>query len=72
MWRPGRIGDPMFAILVCDQCANVDNRVADVHWELVAACLSDFVIALAIKTICRSKAAKVGTVSISHTRTRGI
>jgi hypothetical protein len=38
--------------------------------ELVAHCGADFVVALAIKTICGSTA-KIGTVSISQTRACG-
>jgi len=35
-------------------------RARFVLWKLIANCGADIVIALAIKTICRSKSAKIG------------
>jgi hypothetical protein len=50
----------MISTVVRDQGADTGNRVIDVLRKLIAHIGADFVIALAIKTVCGSKAAKIG------------
>ena len=59
MWRSKGIDYPMIAVVMRYQSANTGNRVIDVLGKLVAYFGANFVIALALVTIRRSKAAKV-------------
>jgi hypothetical protein len=60
MRRTKRIDYPMSVLLMRDQRANADNRVVNVFWKFVPEFGANFVIALAVVTIRRSEARKVG------------
>ena len=44
MRRTDCVHCPMVTLFMSDECADADNRVVDVLWELVAERLSDFFV----------------------------
>ena len=60
MRRTDCVDRPTVTLFMSDECADADNRVVDMLWELVAECLSDFLVRFASETIGSSITPNIG------------
>src|SRR5215471_10826546 len=55
-----RVDDPTAVFVMSNQCADADDRVINVLWELLAHGGANFIVALAVMTIGGGKSLEVG------------
>ena len=60
MRRTDCVYRPTVTLFMSDECADANNRVVDVLWELVPECLSDFLARFARETIGSSITRNIG------------